>query len=174
MSLEKVSDKDLVNEALGGDGDAFSELFNRYYTMIYAFAYRMCLSREDAEDVAQETFVKAARALGSLKKDGFKAWIYRIALNCCHDSNRMLGRKQRVAEAIAAGALEEKSGEDFGRVSEALAELASDQRKAVTLVFMEGMTHAEAAAVLGCAETTVSWRLYRAKRKLKRILERQR
>ena len=61
---------------------------------------------------------------------------------------------------------------DFGPVHEALAVLAEDMRHAVVLVYYEGMNHAEAAGILGCAETTVSWRIFRAKRQLKRLLSR--
>ena len=62
----KVSDAELVAFARSSDSEAFAELFGRYYSMVYGLAYRLCGHSQDAEDVAQETFVRAARALGAL------------------------------------------------------------------------------------------------------------
>lgn len=173
MPLEQGSDTDLVDRALKGDADAFAELFGRYYPMIYAFAYRLCFNREDAQDVAQEAFVRAARSLGSFRKAAsFRPWLYRIALNASHDSHRSLKRKERLAAEVLAHI--EKASEqvpDFSPLHGALEALPENLREAVTLVFFEGMNHATAAKVLGCAETTVSWRIFMAKRKLKRLLE---
>ena len=67
----------LVELAARGDADAFAALFNRYYSMIYAFAYRLCLRQSDAEDIAQQTFIKAARSLcGFRQKSSFKHWLF--------------------------------------------------------------------------------------------------
>ncbi len=172
MSLEQGGDTELVKEALAGDADAFSELFERHYSMIYAFAYRLCFDKGDAQDVAQETFVKAARSLGSFHgKSSFKQWLYRIALNASHDSNRRLNRKERLAEVLSGAQRNFERGADYTGLQCALEKLPDDLRETVTLVYYEGMNHAEAARILGCAETTVSWRILRAKRRLKSFLE---
>jgi len=172
MSPEQGSDTELVAGALAGDTEAFTALFERYYSMIYAFAYRLCFNKEDAQDVAQETFVRAARSLGSFeKKASFKPWLYRIAVNASHDANRSLKRKERVAGVLAGVEEEQERLPDFSGLHRALEALPENLREAVALVFFEGMNHATAAQVLGCAETTVSWRIFTAKRKLKRLLE---
>jgi RNA polymerase sigma-70 factor (ECF subfamily) len=172
MSLEKGNDTELIDGALAGDADAFAELFNRYYSMIYAFAYRLCFDKADAQDVAQETFVKAARSLASFRgQSSFRQWLYRIALNASHDSNRNLNRKARLSAALVGARDISERRVDYTGLQGALEELSEDLRETVTLVFFEGMNHAEAAQILGCAETTVSWRVFRAKRKLKRLLE---
>lgn len=172
MTLENGTDAELVDGALAGDAEAFSELFNRYYPMIHAFAYRLCFDKSEAEDVVQETFVKAARSLESCRT-AFRPWLYRIALNACHDCNRSHARKTRLAEALA-GTTEETeppAPAEASRLEEAVQALPPEQRESVTLVYMEGLTHAEAATVLQCAETTISWRLFKARRRLKQQLK---
>jgi RNA polymerase sigma-70 factor (ECF subfamily) len=80
-----VSDHPLANEtitvqaALTGDPDAFAALFHEHHPAIYAYAYRLCLCASDAQDVAQETFIKAARALPGYRPEApFRHWLYHI------------------------------------------------------------------------------------------------
>jgi RNA polymerase sigma-70 factor (ECF subfamily) len=162
----------LVARARNGDDAAFEQLFERFYPMIYAFSYRACLDQAAAQDIAQEAFIKAARSLEGFR-DGasFKPWIYRIATNTALDWRRARVRQDRLEEALQASA--GGSHSDHSAVTEALEGLPAELRIAVALVFYEGMNHAEAASVLGCAETTVSWRIFRAKRKLKAALKRK-
>lgn len=174
MAFDEGDEANLIDRALAGDADAFSEIFQRYYSMIYAFAYRLCFDKADAQDVAQETFVKAARSLGSFRRKGsFKHWLYRIAWNTGHDSNRDRARRSRLADALGGEVADSPRSPDYTEIHRALASLSDDFRRAVTLVFFEGMNHAEAARVLGCAEATVSWRVFMAKQKLKRLLKAQ-
>ena len=160
----------LIRRASEGDTDAFAVLFHRYHAMIHAFAYRLCLDPAEAQDIAQETFIHAARALGSFvgagKMDGFRPWLYRIALNAARDSLRRRRRRDALGGELASRQTQEERVQT-GRSTEleaALATLPEDLRRAFVLVFYEDLTHAQAAAVLGCAETTVSWRVFRAKR----------
>jgi RNA polymerase sigma-70 factor (ECF subfamily) len=162
----------LVESAANGDTDAFAQLFNRYYSMIHAFAYRLSLSGTDAEDIAQETFIKAARALPSFRRESsFKNWLYRIAVNTTEDFRRRSARQSRLACELEASAREIERPQDHARLTEALAALAADLRQAIVLVYYEGMNHADAARILGCAETTVSWRVFQAKRRMRMALE---
>ncbi|MDR2462529.1 MAG: RNA polymerase sigma factor [Verrucomicrobiales bacterium] len=90
---ETRDEPQLVGAAISGCADAFSALFNRYYPMIHAFAYRLTLSDHDADDLAQETFVSAARAIGGFRREvSFKNWLYQIAAN----RHRSHCRKQQV------------------------------------------------------------------------------
>ena len=150
-------------------------LFHRHYSAIHAFAYRLSLSRADADDIAQATFVQAARALGSFRGDAsFKNWLYTIAANRSRDFHRQRVRKARLSDELAVlAAVEDGPGEPdeaHEEVRLALAKLSADQRAAVALVYYEGLNHAEAARTLECAESTVSWRIFRAKQKLKHLL----
>jgi len=164
----------LIADAAVGSAHAFTLLFNRYHPMIHAFAYRLSLCPAEAADIAQDTFIQAARALGGFRRDAsFKNWLYTIAANKSRDRHRQRVRREKLTadytrlQAAEAGA---PSDETAAAVREALAGLPLEMREAVTLVYYEGMNHAEAARVLGCAETTVSWRVFRAKQKLKQVL----
>ncbi len=102
---DEIDEAGLIQSAAGGDAEAFTELFNRYYAMIHAFAYRLTLCGSDAGDVAQETFIKAARALpGFRRESSFKNWLYRIALNAAEDLRRRNARHSRLAGELASAA----------------------------------------------------------------------
>ena len=167
----------LISRAAGGDTEAFAILFHRYHAMIHAFAYRLCLDPTESQDIAQETFIRAARGLGSfaVRADhagGLRPWLYRIALNITRDGQRRRLRWNTLADEFALRQTREscvRPGE-FGDIEAALAALPEDLRRAIVLVYYEQMSHAEAAAVLGCAETTVSWRVFRARRRLRQTL----
>jgi RNA polymerase sigma-70 factor (ECF subfamily) len=166
-------DSSLVQRASQGDADAFASIFRRYHPMISAFAYRLCLDSADAQEIAQETFIKAARALGGMRDlVSCKGWLYRIARNTAIDLGRAGTRRERLATQVAEGSESQERPGDFDFVAEALAALGADLREAIVLVYYEEMNHAQAARVLGCAEATVSWRVHMAKRKLKKLLRR--
>jgi RNA polymerase sigma-70 factor (ECF subfamily) len=170
---DEVREKRLVESAANGDAAAFTEIFNRYYPMIHAFAYRLCLEDGHAQDIAQETFIKAARALGSFRAESsLKHWLYRIAANTALDFGRKRAREAKISAAWseAAAVESETRSSDFSGVGDALASLGDDLRRAIVLVYYEDLSHSEAARILGCAETTISWRVFTAKRKLKRLL----
>jgi RNA polymerase sigma-70 factor (ECF subfamily) len=167
----------LVVRAAQGDAEAFSLLFERHYPAIHAFAYRLALCPAEADDIAQETFVQAARSLAGFRGDSsFKNWLYTIATNKSRDRFRQRVRRARLGEELAT-LTDTESGSEKGdsltahaAVRDALAGLVPELREAVALVYYEGLNHAEAARVLGCAESTVSWRIFRAKHKLKKAL----
>jgi RNA polymerase sigma-70 factor, ECF subfamily len=174
LSKDPIMDEEItVRAAISGDPEAFTEIFQRYYPMIYSYAYRLCLNQTDAQDIAQDTFIKAAGALSSYRPESaFRNWLYQICTNTTRDWQRRSGRLKRIEE-IAEERVQLASTErlaDHDRACEALAALPPDLRSAVVLIYLEGMNHAEAAALLGCAETTVSWRIFRAKRKMKAFL----
>ena len=162
----------LCTRAQNGCEEAFKLLFDRYYPLIHSFVYRLCWDASRAEDIAQETFIKVARALPTFRRQSsFKSWLYQIAMNASRDWQRRDGRERQVfADFAAEEGRDSSRPPDFEPVQAALSSLAVDQRQAIVLTFYEGLNHAEAARVLGCAETTVSWRVFRAKRTLKRLL----
>ena len=171
MVFDEGEESNLIDRAAAGEAEAFSALFHRYYSMIHSFAYRLCFDKDDAQDVAQETFVKMARSLaGFRRQSSLKHWLYRIALNASHDRNRALSRRSHATDAYEESLNSPERPADHTVVHQALHSLPEDLRQAVTLVFFEGLNHAEAARIVGCAETTISWRLFMAKRRLKRQL----
>ena len=172
---DAIDERTTVQAAIAGNPEAFANLFLRYYPMIHAFAFRLCLDRATAQDLAQETFIKAARSIGGYQvRTPFHHWLYRICANTVRDWQRVEGRRRRLADATQPhteiGSTERPPAFDAAR--EALAALPTEQRAAVIAVYFEELSHAEAGRVLGCAEATVSWRIFVAKRKLKTLLTR--
>lgn len=163
----------LVNRAAQGDSEAFSRLFESYYDMMHAFIFRLCLDAGETNDLAQETFIKAARALPFYRRESsFKNWLYRIAVNVVRDWQRVRARRSTLVDALMDDqhTREQSRSADVSHVRDALLKLSDDLRQSVVLVYFEGMNHAEAGRIIGCAETTVSWRIFRAKRELKSAL----
>ena len=142
--------------------------------MIHSLCYRMTGSMADADDLAQETFVQAYLHLANFRAEArFSSWLYRIATNLCLNWQKRAARQQRLQRAWGEQERESSQSDDLGtrRVQDALLKLSPKQRAAIILTLYDGLTHAEAARALGCSETTVSWRLFAARRKLRRFLK---
>jgi RNA polymerase sigma-70 factor, ECF subfamily len=157
-----------------GDHAAFEALIREHQRMIYSLCYRMSGSAADAEDLAQETFIQAYQHLDGFRGEaGLRTWLYRIAVNLCLNWQKREQRRIQVYQEWSeqgAGAPGENASH-AQQVQEALLKLPPRQRAAVVLTTYDGLTHAEAAAALGCSETTVSWRVFAARAKLKRLLK---
>ena len=182
------TDEELVARSRGGDLDSFNQLVLRWERPIYALAYRVIGREEDARDVAQETFLRAFRALSGFKGQAkFSSWLYRITLNLCRDWIRR-ERRAPVAQApegvdlieLASEAEPVESIEDLvarrelGRaVAKAMAMLPEEQRTAIVLKEYHGLTFQEIADLQGCPLSTVKTRLYQGLTVLRRHLERQ-
>jgi RNA polymerase sigma-70 factor (ECF subfamily) len=141
--------------------------------------FRMTGSPADAEDLAQETFIRAYEQIGSYRRNAkFSTWLYSIAVHACLNWRRNEARRNR-AQAGCAGemtghqtetGISSAESELAQQAQAALMKLPAKQRAAMVLTIYDGLNHAEAAKFLGCPETTVSWRVFAAKRKLKRWL----
>lgn len=173
------TDEALVLQSQRGDPAAFEALVRQYQQMIHALTFRMTGSPDDAEDLAQETFIRAYQQIGSFRSASkFSTWLYRIAVSICLNWRQREARRLQVyancAETLADGMAGTSTAEaDAGlsqRVQAALLKLPAKQRAAIVLTAYDGMNHAEAAKVLGCTEATVSWRVFAARRKLQRWL----
>ncbi len=172
-------DIEMVLQSQQGNQEAFEVLIRNHQRMIHALTFRMTGSMADAEDLAQETFLRAYEQIGSFRnKSKFSTWLYRIALNTCLNWLQSETRRARLqsgcAEELSAihgqGDSAPQPGPDIPNIQKALLKLSVKQRAAITLTICDGFNHAEAAAILGCPETTVSWRVFAAKQKLKRWL----
>jgi RNA polymerase sigma-70 factor, ECF subfamily len=169
------TDEELVARSRGGDLDSFNQLVLRWERPIYALAYRVIGREEDARDVAQETFLRAFRALSGFKGQAkFSSWLYRITLNLCRDWIRR-ERRAPVAQAPEGVDLIELASEaepaesiealvarrELGRaVAKAMAMLPEEQRTAIVLKEYHGLTFQEIADLLDCPLSTVKTRLY--------------
>jgi len=165
-----------IAQSRDGDHGAFEALIREHQRMIHSLCYRMSGSQADAEDLAQETFMHAYQHLDGFRAEArFSSWLYRIAVNQCLNWQKQKQRLDRLHKEWSEQDLE-PSGGDAGRaqlIQEALMKLPPKQRAAVILTTYDGLTHGETAAALGCSETTVSWRVFAARRKLKRLLKDQ-
>jgi RNA polymerase sigma-70 factor (ECF subfamily) len=179
------SDLELVRLARAGDASALERLFERHYRTAHRVAWRWCGSRQDAEDAAQEAFIKVARGLPTFREgSSFTTWLYRIVVNAAMDQHRRIAARARLAEEaarrcpphelVSMPAAVEAGDCEVERAWEAIGALPEKQRAALLLVFAEGLSHREAAAVLGCPEVSVSWRIHQARRKLGKIMESER
>jgi RNA polymerase sigma-70 factor, ECF subfamily len=149
------------------------DFIREHQRMIYSLCYRMTGSIADAEDLTQETFIAAHQQIESFRgQSQISSWLYRIGINRCLNWQKKQERQRKLHEEWGERRELETGGKVDARVQEALMQLAPDERAAVALVIFEGQKHGEAAAALGCAETTVSWRLFQARRKLKKLLQR--
>ena len=183
--MDDLDDFGLIDLACEGSARAFEILVRRHYDTMYKFAFRWCGNRSDAEDVTQEACIKLARALGSFeKKSAFSSWLYRLVINTAKDWHRGQARHHvptgpgaTVGEPepqVASTAGNRKRHISPGRFWRGLEHCPRRERAAVILVLGEGLSHRQAAGVLDCAESTVSWRIHEARRKLKRMFEAER
>jgi RNA polymerase sigma-70 factor (ECF subfamily) len=180
-----LSDEALVAQHLQGDAQAFAELVTRYTAPVFNLAFRLTGDRAEAENVAQEAFLRAYVALPHSRTDlAFKPWLFQIAVNLCRD----LARKKRPAafaelaqedgiapeEAIEDQApllLETVAERELERaLARAVDGLPEAYRAVVTLRYTEGLSYEEMAAALGLPVNTVRTHLFRAKAMLRQLL----
>jgi RNA polymerase sigma-70 factor (ECF subfamily) len=176
-------EKRLVERAQAGDLDAFGELYERFSPAVFNVALRMVGSREDAEDIRQEVFLRAHRALKEFKGEArFSTWLYRIAANVALDEIRR--RKPTVSadalreesrwEAAAGerGDPQEQLDRNLAReaVQAALLAMPPHYRILVVLKHIEGLSYEEIASVLGCSLTSLNVRLHRARESFRKAL----
>lgn len=181
-----ASDRELIDRARRGEAEAFGLLVRRHQRRIYRLAVHLTRSAPEAEDVTQETFVRAYQALDRFdgRSEPF-TWLYRIAVNL--SLNQIRARKSKLRKgttddprvlalvAETRPALGDPGGaSDRKRIAEAIYEgidaLSDTLRTTLVLVCIDGVSHEEAAKVLGCPEGTVAWRVHEARRKLRAFL----
>lgn len=177
--------EELVEAARRGDPRAFEHLVRRYRPRVLALGLHLTGSRSDAEDVAQDAFLKAYQALGDFEgRSAFFTWVYRIAVN--RALQLVAARRARpastlddprvcLAVAVDAGgapgrALELR--ETYGQLVAAFDQLSPLLRTTVALVTLQGLSHPEVAAVMGSTEGTIAWRMHEARAKLRAALDR--
>jgi len=183
-----VDEEVLVREARRGNLKAYDELVQRYQERIYATIYHMTANHEDANDLAQESFIKAFQALKSFKGgSSFYTWLYRIAVN--KTINFLKQRRNRVHMSLndmdfnaehdpdlLALTSEQTPRREIGltelqeKLNEALLKLSEPHRLVVVLHDIQGMPHDEIAKVMECNIGTVRSRLFYARQQLQALL----
>lgn len=170
-------DGQLVRRARQGRNGAFRQLVERHHGPVFALAYGMLGHRQDAEDVVQETFLRAYRSLGTFDVTRpLKAWLMKIASNCCRDDLSRRGRRPWLSHAMDA-LPSQGNGDPPGELSEeverAVAELRPEYRTAFLLYQGQGFSYDEIAAMLGKPVGTIRTWLHRARGELLQALVRR-
>ena len=179
-----MADVELVEAVLAGERQQFAVLVERYQRDIYNLAFRSTHNRQDAEDITQETFLRAFRSLAQYDTTRpWRTWLYAIAVNICRDWARRQGSRPETlqltdsdssSEPSAAASLQPQDivteQETRRAVEAAVMELAPDYRLPVVLFYMRGIPQAEIADIMGLPLSVVKNRLYRARRRLRKVL----
>ena len=178
-----MADSDLVSRAAGGDASAFQALVERHRSMVYRVAYQFAGNHYDAEDIAQEVFIKVYRSLDRFRQDAqLTSWLYRIVMNACIDHRRRRGASSaqlsEEAEQRLLNMPEEAPGPEdrayageLGIVLESeIARLPDGQRIVFVMRHHQGLKLSEIADALGLAEGTVKRQLHAAIHRLRAAL----
>jgi RNA polymerase sigma-70 factor (ECF subfamily) len=190
--VKEDSDRQLVEKARQGDAQAYATLVKRYERRVYAVAYGMLRNSEDAQDVAQDGFIKAYRYLARFKgSSSFYTWLYRIVVNLCIDHLRKRSRVSQVEyddrlrrpdDGAEAGADLKPSNLDANphkslarkelteQMQKGLDSLSEKHRAVIVLRELEGLSYKEMAEVMECSKGTIMSRLFHARRKLQELL----
>jgi RNA polymerase sigma-70 factor (ECF subfamily) len=167
-----------IEKAKSGDSDGFRCLVEKHSRSVFRLAYRMTGNEEDAEDIVQETFLRAYKQLNRYEsRSSFSTWLYRIAANCSVDLLRARKVRQPVElpETLADSALPADrfvySSQVQQRVSEAMNELTGQERTAFVLRHFEGQSIDEISTALGIGCNAAKHSIFRAVQKLRRALE---
>jgi RNA polymerase sigma-70 factor (ECF subfamily) len=170
-------DTELVRRTLAGDREAFGALVERYQKPLFNLAYGILEDADDAEEVAQEAFVKAYESLASFDlQRKFFSWLYRIALNEALTATNRKRRFSRIEGDVADDGGMSPSDEQTERESllrSAVNELKEDHRVVVILKHLQGLSYVEISQILNTPEKTVKSRLFSARLALRRVLEKK-
>jgi RNA polymerase sigma-70 factor (ECF subfamily) len=178
-------DETLVAKAAKGNRDAFDELVRRYQTRMYQLVRILTGNDEESEDLVQDTFVRAYRALARFRGDStFRTWLHQIAVNVVRSHVARRGRRRDRARTLDDGDGEEPaivripSAEDLENaivrrrtIDQALVRLPADMRLLVTLRDIQGLEYREIATITGLPMGTVESRIFRGRRRLRLMLE---
>jgi RNA polymerase sigma-70 factor (ECF subfamily) len=167
-----LPDSDLVAAAAAGDRDAFRLLLERHYDRIHRLAWQLTGTRADADDIAQDVCCMLVEKISTFRGEAkFTTWLCGIVFNACRDLRRRRRSLGALTDrlAVLAGLARAPDGRDLHDMmwlKSAIARLPAAYRDAVVLVAGQQLSHAEAAAILGVAESTVSWRMHEVRRML--------
>ena len=177
------SDRSLVDAAAAGDRDAFDELVRRYRVQILSLARALLANSLDADDIAQEVFVRVWRSVRGFRGETtFKVWLHRVAVNLIYSQRRRLWREHRVfisahtdedlSQAERAASAENLEADVTLRlaIDRALAQIPIDLRTAVVLRDVQGLEYKEIAETLGIPIGTVESRIFRGRQRLRPLL----
>jgi RNA polymerase sigma factor (sigma-70 family) len=171
-----------VDQVLAGNINAYSIIVDRHKNRVFNLAFRICCNREEAEEIAQDSFLKAYRALGSFKrKSSFSTWLYRIvyntAITCVRlKKKELLSLEDFPADAIdfiGTGTTEEEAESEYRKclLNFTFQKISDEDRSLITLHYFEEMSTEEISEVTGISKSNVKVKLFRARQKMLQIIE---
>lgn len=178
-----LNDTEIISKVLNGDHASFAVLVNRYQSYVFTLTLRMVKGREDAEEVAQDVFIKAFKYLADFKgASKFTTWLYTIVNNTCisflrkrkldiHsiDNEKVFEVAENQDSGMRADMIEQKS--KLAMVNDAINMLTRDDAQIITLFYKAEQSLYETAQILGIETNTAKVRLHRARTKLKEKME---
>ena len=173
--MDENSDATLVRRAAAGDRDAFAALLERHYDRVYRVAVRVLGDADEAADLAQDVCVGLPAKLASWRGESkFETWLYRVVVNAARDAFRRKAARIRSERTHAELDALVRAGNaarecESSWLRRALELFSDELRTTVSLVLEEGLRHAEAGAVLGVSEATVSWRMHEVRKRLRAL-----
>jgi RNA polymerase sigma-70 factor (ECF subfamily) len=171
-----LEERELIERVQRGEKDAFQDLMAPYQRKIYSLLYGMVWDREDALELTQEVFVKAYRSMRSFRMaSSFYTWVYRIAVNLALDFRRRRGANPETRSGVDPPSNRGPDSSLLGKelneqIRMSMAQLPPQQRVALLLREVEGLTYKEIAEVMGCRLGTVMSRLHYAREEMRRVL----
>jgi RNA polymerase sigma-70 factor (ECF subfamily) len=169
-NLQETPDADLVAATHGGERGAYAALIHRHTGRVFAVCLGILGNVPEAEDIAQETFMRGLTEIKKLREgDRFAQWITQIARNLCRDD---LKTRRRRRELLKENPVEfRRESEDFSDLYRAMEQLPEKDRMSIALYYLDGHTISSVAEVLGVNEGAAYTRLSRARRVLRAIME---
>jgi RNA polymerase sigma-70 factor (ECF subfamily) len=180
--MPKMRDNEIISRVLRGDQQIFAELVNRYRHFVFTIALRYTINREDAEEIAQDVFIKAYRSLADFRHDSkFSTWLYAITTNTCITFLRKkkivtysLDNEKVFELANNTGAINGKEAEHkskAGLMNRAIRLLNADDATIITLFYKGEQSLEEIGQIMGITSNTAKVKLHRARQRLKEKLE---
>ena len=180
--MTNKNDQLYINKVINGDTNAFSYLVDNYKNMVYSLALKMTKNREEAEEVSQDTFIKAYKNLSKFKGDSkFSTWLYRIAYHACLDTikknknhnqsfeiNEITFNQIKSVETILEG-IERKERAKI--IDECLLKLPEEERSIIWMFYYDELSLKEIIEVTSLSEANIKVKLHRARKKMLTIVE---
>jgi RNA polymerase sigma-70 factor, ECF subfamily len=171
-----------IDRVLEGNINAYSVIVDRHKDRVYNLAFRICCNHEEAEEISQDSFLKAYRALNSFKrKSSFSTWLYRIVYNTAVSYVRVkkkeiLSLEDFPADAtdfISTATTDEEAGNEYRKslLDFAFQKISDEERSLITLHYYEEMSTGELSEVTGISKSNVKVKLFRARQKMLQIIE---
>ncbi len=179
--MDQKTDAEIIAMVLNGDKQSYALLVDAYKGPIFNLAYRMTGSREDADDLTQETFIRAYQNLHRFDQSKkFFTWIYTIGINLIRNHLKKKERKVAHLTEVDSSLKQQRNGEGEGdvlsddrmiRLEQIIRKLPVDLREAIILKFVQDLTFEELANVTGDSVSAVKMRIYRGLEKIKQMME---